>query len=110
MQVQNSHDTRRLGTVLCFTSKLLLGAIFLTVDKIEAGMEVVKEAITEAELGDEVVLVLDVGAPEFHTEVQPGQGSAKKGQVILFWFLFSLLMFQCQPLKCRDTGHIIFEV
>eukprot|EP00116_Pleurobrachia_bachei_P004453 sb/3464715/ len=56
------------------------GAIFLTVDKIEAVVEIVKEAITEGELGDEVVLVLDVGAPEFHTEVQPGQGSAKKGQ------------------------------
>ena len=59
------------------------GAFSVTCDKPEQMMELVKEAIAEHELvpGSDFFFVLDCLSSDFHTEVVPGQGSAKKGQV-----------------------------
>jgi len=58
------------------------GAFNVSCDKPEQMMELVKEAITELEIvpGSDFFFVLDVLASDFHSEVVPGQGSAKKGQ------------------------------
>ena len=55
----------------------------------------VKEAIAEQELvpGSDFFFVLDCLATEFHSEVAPGQGSAKKGQVSSFN-------------KCKSSFHV----
>ena len=59
------------------------GGFSLNCDKPEQMFEIVKEAATESELapGTDFYFVLDFLASDFHTEVVPGQGSAKKGQV-----------------------------
>ncbi|XP_063686314.1 enolase 4-like isoform X2 [Bolinopsis microptera] len=58
------------------------GAFNVSCDKPEQMIELVKEAITELEIvpGSDFFFVLDVLASDFHSEVVPGQGSAKKGQ------------------------------
>ena len=60
------------------------GGFTIASDKVEQLFEVVKEALLELEISpdsDTFKFVLDCSASEFHTEVVPGQGSAKKGQV-----------------------------
>ena len=62
------------------------GAFSVACDRPEQMIEMVKEAIAEQELvpGSDFFFVLDCLATEFHSEVAPGQGSAKKGQVSSF--------------------------
>jgi hypothetical protein len=62
------------------------GAFSVTCDRPEQMMEFVKEAIGEQEIvpGTDFLFVLDCLASDFHSEVVPGQGSAKKGQVNIF--------------------------
>ena len=59
------------------------GGFSLSCDKPEQMIEIVKEAAAESELapGTDFNFAIDFFASDFHTEVVPGQGSAKKGQV-----------------------------
>jgi len=60
------------------------GAFIISADKPEQMIELVKEAAGEVELtqGTDYFLVIDCRAPDFHSEVAPNQGSAKKGQAV----------------------------
>jgi len=59
------------------------GGFYYTCDKLEQMIELVKEASGELELeaGTHYHFVVNCGAEDYHTEVAPNQGSAKKGQV-----------------------------
>lgn len=60
-----------------------LGAFIVSCDRPEQMIEMIKEAVGELEIhaGSDFFFVLDCLASDFHSEVTPGQGSAKKGQV-----------------------------
>lgn len=59
------------------------GAFSVACDRPEQMIELVKEALAEQEIlpGSDFFFVLDCLATDYHAEVTPGQGSAKKGQV-----------------------------
>jgi len=58
------------------------GAFSVACDRPEQMIELVKEALVEQEIvpGSDFFFVLDCLATDYHAEVTPGQGSAKKGQ------------------------------